>query len=364
MPPQLPKIKINRFAAMVVAAVLLAAGAAFLAVHYLRHRESSYRERLERRILGRLVGVVVPKTNLPAGILATDQDFAVREVPKDLVYPTTVTVQKWPLVDNHRLTRAVARGLPLLTRDFEKPFGDDFAATMPAGMRAITINVSGENRIAGLIRPGNRVDLLLLVRGHGPGGGRLLPLIRHALVVATGKHTRFIPLRSFGPEVRYVNRILSQYESLTLELDPTQAAVVALAQRVGSIRVILVPKKKQTRGSVPALTEAQILSTLGLRAQGLLHPTTVQYIVGVGRAHLATTTAALGVEAHAPAPRVRTLPSSPNPQKTLQLLHQYLRVQKAMLKHDVMSAGCPPDCSTYPTPPVKAGGGSGTGSPG
>lgn len=359
MPPKLPKV--NRFAVMVASALILAAVAAFLAVHYLKHRESSYRARLEHQILGRLVGVVVPKENLPPGVKATGLEFAVRQVPRDLVYPTTITVKKWPLVAGHHLTRAVQKGLPLLTRDFEKPFGDDFAATMPPGMRAITVDVSGENRIAGLIRPGNRVDLLLLVRGSSQHGGRLIPLIRHVLVVATGKHTQFIPVKAFGPQVHVVNEIMSQYDSLTLELTPEQAAIVALAQRVGTLRVILVPQKKETRGSVPALTEAQVLSNLGLAEAEGLHPSTVQYIVGTGHARLSLSTAALGSPAPVPAPQVRKLPSSTNPQKTMELLRRYLEVQKAMLKHDVMSSDCPPDCSSYPVPPahIHAGGSGG-----
>jgi pilus assembly protein CpaB len=353
MPSKFSKIKINRFALMVVTAFLLAGAAAFLAVHYLQHRESSYRQRLERQILGRLIGVVVPKENLPAGTLATGQDFAIRQVPKDLVYPDTITVVKWPLVANHHLTRPVLKGLPLLTRDFVKPFGDDFAAAMPPGKRAVTIDVSGENRLAGLIRPGNRVDLLLLIRGRNDQGGRLIPLIHHALVVATGKHTRFVPIKAFGPEVHYANQILSQYDSLTLELTPAQAAVVVLAQRVGTIRVILVPKAKRTYGVVPALTAAQVMSNLGLAEAKGYSTATVQYIVGTGTARMPLTTVAMGSSAPVPTPRVRRVPSSANPKETERMLEQYLKVQQAMLKHDVMASGCPPDCRTYPVPPAR-----------
>jgi pilus assembly protein CpaB len=338
---KVPKIKVSRFAVIMAVAVVLAGAAAYLSVNYLRRSESSYRQRVAQKLLGRLAQVVVPTLNLAPGTVASAADMALRYVPRDLIYPTTITTANWRIFAGHRLTRAVQRGLPLLTVDFEKPYGGDFAATMPKDMRAITVDVNGENRIAGLIRPGDRVDLLVIVNQSG-GSGRLIPVIHRALVVATGKHTRFTPIRTFGPRTRYVNQIMSQYASLTLELNPVQAARVAIAQKVGQLRVILTPKKSLPTPRVPMLTGAAILSGITARA-GSSAPPTVEYIVGQGTARVKMQSVNLGQPMPAPQ-AARPTPLSQT-QKTLKSLQNYLHEQrKAMQKSVNENPDCPPYC--------------------
>ena len=348
---KVPKIKVSRFAVIMAVAVVLAGTAAYLSVNYLKRSESSYRQRVSRKLLGRLAQVVVPTLNLAPGTVASAADMALRYVPRDLIYPTTITTANWRVFAGHRLTRAVLRGLPLLTVDFEKPYGGDFAATMPKNMRAITVDVNGENRIAGLIRPGDRVDLLVIVNQSG-GSGRLIPVIHRALVVATGKHTRFTPIRTFGPRTQYVNQVMSQYASLTLELNPVQAARVAIAQKVGQLRVILTPKKTVPWPRIPMLTGEAILSGVSTRA-GAAAPPTVQYIVGQGTARVRMQSVDLGQPMPPPRTSSQQAPLS-QAQKTLNSVQNYLREQrKAMQKNVNQNPDCPPVCG--PAGPGSAG---------
>ncbi|MHB1543691.1 MAG: Flp pilus assembly protein CpaB [Gammaproteobacteria bacterium] len=357
MAPKLPKIKINRFAVIMTVAIVLAGVAAYLAIHYLQNSESRYQAQIRHNLLGRLTQVVVPKGNLAPGTIASPADMALRMVPKDLIYPDTITVANWPEFAGHSVTREVLGGLPLQVRDFAVPYGGDFASTMPKNTRAITVDIGGANRIAGLIRPGDRVDLMVIV-DQTAGGGKLVPVIHRALVVATGKHTRFTPVHTFGPRLHYVNNIMAQYSSLTLELTPVQTARVAMAQKVGELRVILVPKKATPWPQVPTFSGAEVLSEAGLR--GLLihrHPSTVQYIVGRGNARLHTAEVALGRPMPAPArlaPKVP--PTMTTSQRELRQINNYLNQQrKSMQKNVNNNPNCPPYCGARPEQRISGG---------
>jgi pilus assembly protein CpaB len=350
MAPQLPKIKINRFAVIMTVAIILAGVAAYLAIHYLQNSESRYQAQIRQHLLGRLTQVVVPKANLAPGTIASPANMALRMVPKDLVYPDTVTVANWPDFAGHSVTREVIGGLPLQVRDFAIPYGGDFAATMPKNTRAITVDIGGDNRIAGLIRPGDRVDLMVIV-DQSSGGGKLVPVIHRALVVATGEHTRFTPVHTFGPRLHYVNRIMSQYSSLTLELTPVQTARVAMAQKVGELRVILVPKKATPWPVVPSFSGAEVLSEAGLK--GFLtnrSPATVQYIVGTGTARLHTAEVALGRPMPAPPRKAPRVPSTlTTPQRELRQINNYLHQQRKSMQRNVdNNPNCPPYCGQQP----------------
>lgn len=358
MAPQLPKIKINRFAVVMTVAIILAGVAAYLAIHYLQNSETRYRAQIQQKLVGRLTQVVVPKGNLPAGTIASPADMALRMVPKDLVYPDTITVASWPDFAGHSLTRAVPGGLPLEIRDFATPYGGDFAATMPKNMRAITVDVGGENRLAGLIRPGDRVDLMVLVEQSGVDGGKLVPVIHRALVVATGRHTRFTPVHTYGPRLHYVNNVMAQYSSLTLELTPVQSARVAMAQKVGELRVILVPKKATPYPSVPSFSAAEVLSEAGLKGY-FAHqsPATVQYIVGTGTARLHTAQVALGHPMPTPAQRSpQAAPAMTPTQRELHDINNYLNQQRKSMQTQINNnPDCPPYCGPKPVGSVSGG---------
>ncbi len=316
--------KPNRFTVMLGVAIVLAGIASILTVRYLQKREGQFKAEITRNLQKHLVSVVVPLSTLPAGTKATPDNMAVRQVPEDLIYPGAITTARWSSYATKRVTRTVPAGLPLLASDFAKPYGDNFAATMPPDTRAITVDVGGQNRIAGLIRPGNRVDILLVVNSGG-GNGHLVPIIRGALVVATGKHTKFLPVESQGAEAHDVDRIMREYSTLTLELTPAQTARIAMAQQIGQLRVVLLPTKALTGSMVPAVGADQIL---GGASAG--PGSTVQYIVGNGTASLSSRLQAVQASAGG-VPMGASEPSPQAPQtpqeKALGALQQFVKDQ-------------------------------------
>lgn len=290
--PNLPRL--NRFTVMLIIAVLLAGAAAFLTVHYLQNREHQFKTELQTKLSANMVDVVVPTANVHAGTVATNKNMAIRPVPRDLIYSSTITVARWGRYAGRILTHPVEAGRPLLAEDFAKPYNGDFASTLPTDMRAITIDVGGVNALAGLIRPGDRVDVLLVKTGNGGSGnaGSLIPLLHRALVLATGQNTKFTPLLVHDNNVLEAQTALDSYGNITLQVTPDQAAQLALAQQAGQLRIVLSPHAVPADApQIPSLSEAALSNggTAGGDSEA-----TVQYIIGGGSGNVASQTEGMG----------------------------------------------------------------------
>lgn len=126
-------------------------------------------------------------------------------------------------------------GEPLLEPKLApKKGGRGLAALIPPGMRAVTIQATrvGSN-VAGFILPGNKVDVLLNLRGgqdDGTGGGSTTTLLQAVDVLACGQQTE-------APET---NKMDSQgSSSVTLLVTPSQAALLDLGQNMGQLALSL-----------------------------------------------------------------------------------------------------------------------------
>src|SRR5205823_4569768 len=66
----------------------------------------------------------------------------------------------------------------------------DLSSLVRAPMRAVTIRADATSTFGGLIRPGDRVDVLTtMARGNAEGDRLTLPLLQNVLVLAAGRDT-------------------------------------------------------------------------------------------------------------------------------------------------------------------------------
>ena len=184
--------RVNKYAVMLVGAFVLAIVAVLLLNSYLKQQKNQYQQKLAAQLSAGMVQVVVPTRNLVPGTVASGQNMAERLYPQDLIYSSTITAAKWPDYAGRTLARSVQIGKPLLENDFIAKSNNDFASTLPKTMRAVTINVDTLNSINGLVRPDDRVDVLL-TGAFGPKSGEsgareneVLPLLHLTKVLATG----------------------------------------------------------------------------------------------------------------------------------------------------------------------------------
>jgi len=105
------------------------------------------------------------------------------------------------------------------------------AAILPAGMRAISTQISPETGAGGFILPNDRVDVILTMKGTrdaDKGGGHSETILRNVRVLAIDQTVE----EKNGQKV-VVGR------TATLELAPGQAEALALSQQLGTLSLAL-----------------------------------------------------------------------------------------------------------------------------
>jgi len=235
---QRPNIKINKTWLMLIVAIVLSLLTAWLSMQYLRFREQSMEEEIKARTQdkGGTVAVVVPIKALPPGALLEEDVVASRNVSADFIYEDTITVAQFDAFRGQALIRPVERGRPLRKGDIREVFAD-FSGTLKTGRRAITIAIDEINSVSHMVEPGNMVDLLLVIASgdETPGSNNqtVVPFLDQIKVLATGQKITQDDPANAGNERR------RSYSNLTLEVSPSQAARLTLAQELGKIRAVL-----------------------------------------------------------------------------------------------------------------------------
>ena len=105
------------------------------------------------------------------------------------------------------------------------------------------------NSISGFLQPKDRVDLLM---SHGSGDGqRIYPLIEQLEVIATGTQT-LVDKAGAGRERRFT--------TITVQVSPTQAKRITLAQQVGKLTAMLRNPEDESPLSDAPMTVAELLN--------------------------------------------------------------------------------------------------------
>ena len=180
--------------------------------------------------------MLVAARALPAGTLLKEEDFAVREVAPENLPDSAV-----PPTDEARaeLRGAMLRhfmepGAPLDRAQYLRPRDRGFlAAVLAPGKRAISIGVDVVTGTAGLIWPGDQVDLILtqeLAATDAPLARRIVgeTMLTDVRVIAVDQQ---ITQGASGSEAT-VNRVA---RTVTLEVTAAQAERVAVGSRLGRV---------------------------------------------------------------------------------------------------------------------------------
>ena len=126
---------------------------------------------------GHPVAVAVATRDLHAGDRLGSGDVELRELPGSAVAPTALRSRSAGRV----VRRAVSDGEVLVAADLTSPGTSPLAAALPPGTVAIAVP-RGDAPLP--LDRGDRVDLLAAV---DPDGGRLVPVARGGVVVASGR---------------------------------------------------------------------------------------------------------------------------------------------------------------------------------
>lgn len=225
-------ISLHRTVALAGAATVLGLAASTIAYHYLEREEEEFRNQVKAELNRDLVNVVVATVELPAGALVGEGNMAIRQVPQDYVYPETILPSHFDQVRGQALVKPIGKGQPLLAGYLAEGGVAGLSDKIPAGRRAVTINVDEVSSINGLVMPGDRIDLLLTYRGDGRS--MIIPILQSVKVLATG--SRYTPASGSGEEK---DKFGLMYATLTLDVTPEQAERIILARDHGVLSAML-----------------------------------------------------------------------------------------------------------------------------
>lgn len=224
---------------------------------------------------------------LRAGALVKPDDIGTAELAADTV-PVGArrdTREERTVLVGSMLRRSLSPGDPLLPGDLLRPGDRGFlAAVLGADMRAVTVGVDAVSGTAGLIWPGDRVDLVLtqqLEQQDIPAGRRFAAetVLVDARVIAIDQQL----VQGASGEVTDAGRT---NRTVTLETTPRDAERVAVAVRLGRLSVVVrsASETADAAPSVPAVTWAGDVSpALRWNPPGVSSSATIRVYQGVAK---------------------------------------------------------------------------------
>lgn len=211
---------------------------ALLAMLYLNAKEASLLERLKPK--SRPVAVVVASRDLVKGDVLSTGTLSVREIPSEFVNNQTVFPDQFEKIEGLVLQENLESGKALLHSYINQDFPLDFSDTITEKRRAMTIQVDENNTFTGLLRPGNRIDLLVNKTEKSTGSKHVVPVLENVEVLTTGSESS----KDYEEKVRIlrggsiVNPDTS-FTTITVNVTAKEAAILNLALKQGELLALL-----------------------------------------------------------------------------------------------------------------------------
>lgn len=189
---------------------------------------------------GQPVEVLVARQNIPLGAqLDPATMLQARVIPEAYVENRHVRSVEMDRIRGIRVVSGVRAGEALLWTDLAtmSDSARDLSSLVRSGMRAITIQADQTATFGGLVRPGDRVDVLLTLDRPTPNGEPervTVPLLQSLIVLAAGQDTGMIQRASAAQPGR-----AQPMQNVTLSATVEQAQMIAFAVQRGRLTLVL-----------------------------------------------------------------------------------------------------------------------------
>lgn len=256
LPRRLVRAALLGLVALAVAALATLAAAAWLDARLAAGRATDAAAPAVRKIL-------VATRDLPQGTRLSASLFAPADWPADAVGAGHLVAGDARLarIEGALLLAPIPAGAPLLEGHVTGSSGEGLlSALLAPGMRAVAIPVSASGAVAGLIAPGDRVDLLLT---RTLPSGRTVTATVATAVRVLGLDQRLDP----APAAEAAQMVPA---TVTLEATPRQAEEIVLLESLGRVTLAL-RRPDETAPDPAAATRAPAWDSdaLGLPAAAL-----------------------------------------------------------------------------------------------
>ncbi len=186
----------------------------------------------------KLVGVVITTRNIPPNTQIQMSDLLVVNVQPD--HPSTKTTIRHPATAIGRIAQKTIRAGQVVRDEYLLGIGEalpDLAERIPAGHRAVTVDVIGASTGGKRLTEGDYVDIALTVEGDHPDLGEIQTrtLMRNVMIVdaAASEPRRTTTSRN--------SQIAQQRDgsSITVAVTEKDANTLIVAERTGTLSVTL-----------------------------------------------------------------------------------------------------------------------------
>jgi pilus assembly protein CpaB len=213
--------------ALLAAIIMGLASLAFLA---------KYKSDFESRVSGgESVPVLVASSSIDLGEVLTEDMLAIREIPESYVDARHIRASEVDKAIGIRTTMGLRADEAILWTDLSVASQERrvLSGLVKEGMRAVTVRIQQGRGLSGLLRPGDRIDLLL--RATREAGPIVMPLLQNVLVLAVGSDMG----SQHAPGEDNVIDMVMGASDLTLSVTIQQAQVLTLAEGEGSLSASL-----------------------------------------------------------------------------------------------------------------------------
>lgn len=217
--------------------VILGGATFFLANSWLNSQRQGYQRQAAAATKKKQIQtaeILVAKTNLPAGSRIKRENVEWRSWPKKGVVKTHFVKGDKNIEDvlGMIVRQGIYAGEPIVTdRVVEQGSRGYMAALLEPGMRAVSIRVNPLTSVSGFIKPGDRVDIMLTIKGKSLGSlnGRQVTetILRNILVIAVNSVTNDLETKP------------SAGKTITFQVTPKQAQIFTVGQTIGKMSLVL-----------------------------------------------------------------------------------------------------------------------------
>jgi pilus assembly protein CpaB len=224
---------------LLVAAVVVGIFAAALVYFAIQQQNQK-----QKQLLANQVKVVKAARNIPAGTPLNRDHVTIDKVPKQFLPHNALLKTDVEVYLGQPLKNSVKESSMIVTGDFEvAEVNKDLASKIPEGERAMAVPVDDISGVSGLLKPGDRVDILgtfpvsgkdqvVPEAGRGSSNGYMtMTLLQNVTLLAVGKQAT----RATGQKAR---RGMG-YSSVTMSVTVEEAELLTIAQERGDLMLLL-----------------------------------------------------------------------------------------------------------------------------
>lgn len=198
------------------------------------------------------VQIIVAKQNLGIGAELSDVNMAWQEWPASTTFPGAIIRKdgkKTTDMLSGKLRRPVVQGEPIMQSALVTDKDGSFvAASLAEGMRGVAIDVKAAVMVGGLLKPGDRVDVILTYKKKIKYSGEDNPNVEDMIQLNLEKmatETVLQNVRVLAIDQKYkdseeqVAKSNKSGKTVTLEVDRRGAEILALSKEMGKISLAL-----------------------------------------------------------------------------------------------------------------------------